>query len=190
MLEAGDFASEFNAGSGQRSLRELSSMPAKHSYPTMEPLAYLLQMIHNRDMASAGLPTGLRVGPGDDRTSSSSRSSNNLPCRGRLLRVKNGQELLFQPRALSRGRRVLNGTASGLSDPRRPATTPRPSIKPSTARVVTASPRFGRARTGDGPRGCRLLRALGPGGEDVRPHRRAGRAPDLSNGKTFRRRRL
>jgi hypothetical protein len=26
-------------------------MPAKHSYPTMESLDYLLRQIHNRDMA-------------------------------------------------------------------------------------------------------------------------------------------
>jgi hypothetical protein len=72
-------------------------MPAKHSYPTMEPLAYLLQMIHNRDMA---LPDFQRDFVWDPAMTDELIESlvNNFPA-GTLLRVKNGQELLFQPRA-------------------------------------------------------------------------------------------
>jgi len=82
-------------------------MPAKHSYPTMEPLAYLLQMIHNRDMA---LPDFQRDFVWDPAMTDELIESivNNYPA-GTLLRVKNGQELLFQPRAFQ-GAPVLNGT--------------------------------------------------------------------------------
>lgn len=81
-------------------------MPAKHSYPTMEPLAYLLQMVHNRDMA---LPDFQRDFVWDPAMTDELIESiiNNYPA-GTLLRVKNGQELLFQPRAFQ-GAPALNG---------------------------------------------------------------------------------
>lgn len=73
----------------------------------MEPLAYLLQMIHNRDMA---LPDFQRDFVWDPAMTDELIESivNNFPA-GTLLRVKNGQELLFQPRAFQ-GAPVLNGT--------------------------------------------------------------------------------
>lgn len=82
-------------------------MPAKHSYPTMESLAYLLQMIHNRDMA---LPDFQRDFVWDPAMTDELIESiiNNFPA-GTLLRVKNGQELLFQPRAFQ-GAPILDGT--------------------------------------------------------------------------------
>ncbi len=81
-------------------------MPAKHSYPTMELLAYLLQMIHNRDMA---LPDFQRDFVWDPAMTDELIESivNNFPA-GTLLRVKNGQELLFQPRAFQ-GAPILEG---------------------------------------------------------------------------------
>ena len=80
-----------------RAAGEERLMPAKHSYPTMESLGYLLQMIHNRDMA---LPDFQRDFVWDPSMTDELIESiiNNYPA-GTLLRVKNGQELLFQPRA-------------------------------------------------------------------------------------------
>ena len=74
-------------------------MPAKHSYPSSESLAYLLQMVHNRDLA---LPDFQRDFVWDPAMTSELIESiiNNYPA-GTLLRVKNGQELLFRPRAIA-----------------------------------------------------------------------------------------
>ena len=81
-------------------------MPEKHSYPTMEPVAYLLQMIHNRTMA---LPDFQRDFVWDPSMTDELIESiiNNYPA-GTLLRVQNGKELLFQPRAFQ-GAPALDG---------------------------------------------------------------------------------
>lgn len=69
----------------------------KHSYPTLEPLKHLLGMIHNGDMA---LPDFQRDFVWDPFATDELVESiiNNYPA-GTLLRIKIGQQLLFQPRA-------------------------------------------------------------------------------------------
>lgn len=68
----------------------------KHSYPTLEPLKFLLEMIHNRVMA---LPDFQRDFVWDPFATDELIESiiSNFPA-GTLLRIKNGQRLLFQPR--------------------------------------------------------------------------------------------
>ncbi len=70
----------------------------KHSYPTSEPLKFLLQMIHNREMA---LPDFQRDFVWDPAATDELIESiiSNFPA-GSLLRIKNGTQLLFQPRAV------------------------------------------------------------------------------------------
>jgi hypothetical protein len=70
----------------------------KHSYPTSEPLKFLLQMIHNREMA---LPDFQRDFVWDPFATEELIESiiSNFPA-GSLLRIKNGTQLLFQPRAV------------------------------------------------------------------------------------------
>lgn len=70
----------------------------KHSYPTSEPLKFLLQMIHNREMA---LPDFQRDFVWDPFATDELIESiiSNFPA-GSLLRIKNGTQLLFQPRAV------------------------------------------------------------------------------------------
>jgi hypothetical protein len=63
----------------------------KHSYPTSESLKFVLQMIHNREMA---LPDFQRDFVWDPFAIISK-----FPA-GSLLRIKNGMQLLFQPRAV------------------------------------------------------------------------------------------
>lgn len=79
----------------------------KHSYPTLEPLKFLLEMIHNRAMA---LPDFQRDFVWDPHATDELIESiiNNYPA-GSLLRIKNGQQLLFQPRAFE-GAPELNGS--------------------------------------------------------------------------------
>ena len=79
----------------------------KHSYPTLEPLKFLLEMIHNRTMA---LPDFQRDFVWDPYATDELIESiiSNYPA-GTLLRIKNGQQLLFQPRAID-GAPSLNGT--------------------------------------------------------------------------------
>lgn len=79
----------------------------KHSYPTLEPLKFLLEMIHNRAMA---LPDFQRDFVWDPYATDELIESiiSNYPA-GTLLRIKNGQQLLFQPRAIE-GAPELNGT--------------------------------------------------------------------------------
>lgn len=69
----------------------------KHSYPTSEPLKFLLQLIHNREMA---LPDFQRSFVWDPYATDELIESiiNNYPA-GSLLRIKNGYQLVFQPRA-------------------------------------------------------------------------------------------
>src|SRR3990170_4717250 len=68
----------------------------KHSYPTSEPLKFLLQMIDNREMA---LPDFQRDFVWDPSATDELIESiiSNFPA-GSLLRIKNGYQLLFQPR--------------------------------------------------------------------------------------------
>jgi hypothetical protein len=70
----------------------------KHSYPTSEPLKFLLTMIHNREMA---LPDFQRDFVWDPYATDELIESiiSNFPA-GSLLRIKNGHQLLFQPRAI------------------------------------------------------------------------------------------
>jgi uncharacterized protein with ParB-like and HNH nuclease domain len=70
----------------------------KHSYPTLEPLKFLLQMIHNREMA---LPDFQRDFVWDPYATDELVESiiSNFPA-GTLLRIKNGYQLLFQPREI------------------------------------------------------------------------------------------
>jgi hypothetical protein len=70
----------------------------KHSYPTSESLKFFLQMIHNREMA---LPDFQRDFVWDPFATEELIESiiNNFPA-GSLLRIKNGTQLLFQPRAV------------------------------------------------------------------------------------------
>ncbi|MFH0963004.1 MAG: DUF262 domain-containing protein [Planctomycetota bacterium] len=69
----------------------------KHSYPTLEPLKFLLEMIHNRVMA---LPDFQRDFVWDPYATDELIESiiSNYPA-GTLLRIKSGQQLQFQPRA-------------------------------------------------------------------------------------------
>ena len=71
----------------------------KHSYPTLEPMKFLLEMIHNRAMA---LPDFQRDFVWDPSATDELIESiiSNYPA-GSLLRIKNGQQLLFQPRAFA-----------------------------------------------------------------------------------------
>ena len=79
----------------------------KHSYPTLEPLKFLLEMIHNRAMALPDFQGDFVWDPyATDELIESIIS--NYPA-GTLLRIKNGQQLLFQPRAFE-GAPELNGT--------------------------------------------------------------------------------
>jgi len=86
-------------------------MAEKHSYPTMEPLRFLLQMIHNRETA---LPDFQRDFVWDPAMTDELIESiiQNYPA-GTLLRVKTGQELYFQPRAFQ-GAPELTGKPSYL----------------------------------------------------------------------------
>jgi hypothetical protein len=70
----------------------------KHSYPTSEALKFLLQMAHNREMA---LPDFQRDFVWDPFATDELIESiiSNYPA-GSLLRIKNGSQLLFQPRAI------------------------------------------------------------------------------------------
>src|SRR6185295_666481 len=70
----------------------------KHSYPTSESLKFMLAMIHNREMA---LPDFQRDFVWDPRETDELVESIilNFPA-GSLLRIKNGQHLLFQPREI------------------------------------------------------------------------------------------
>ena len=79
----------------------------KHSYPTLEPLKFLLEMIHNQAMA---LPDFQRDFVWDPYATDELVESiiNNYPA-GTLLRIKNGSQLLFQPRAFQ-GAPELNGS--------------------------------------------------------------------------------
>jgi len=69
----------------------------KHSYPTSEHLSFLLDMIHNREMV---LPDFQRDFVWDPYATDELIESiiRNYPA-GSLLRIKNGDELLFKPRA-------------------------------------------------------------------------------------------
>jgi hypothetical protein len=71
----------------------------KHSYPTLEPLKFLLQMIQNREMA---LPDFQRDFVWDPFATDELIESiiSNFPA-GSLLRIKNGFQLLFQPREIT-----------------------------------------------------------------------------------------
>ena len=70
----------------------------KHSYPTSEPLKFLLELIRNREMA---LPDFQRDFVWDPFATEELIESiiSNFPA-GSLLRIKNGNQLLFQPRAV------------------------------------------------------------------------------------------
>jgi uncharacterized protein with ParB-like and HNH nuclease domain len=70
----------------------------KHSYPTSEALKFLLQLVHNREMA---LPDFQRDFVWDAPATNELIESiiSNYPA-GSLLRIKNGSQLLFQPRAI------------------------------------------------------------------------------------------
>src|SRR5512137_2952730 len=78
----------------------------KHSYPTSEPLKFMLALIQNREMA---LPDFQRDFVWDPAATDELIESiiSNYPA-GTLLRIKNGQQLLFQPRAFE-GAPTLNG---------------------------------------------------------------------------------
>ncbi|MCG3204963.1 MAG: hypothetical protein KCHDKBKB_01680 [Elusimicrobia bacterium] len=82
----------------QRSKRMQERDP-KHSYPTLENLSFLLEMIHNRDMA---LPDFQRDFVWDPYATEELIESiiSNFPA-GTLLRIKNGSQLLFRPRAFA-----------------------------------------------------------------------------------------
>ena len=70
----------------------------KHSYPTSEALKFLLQMAHNREMALPDFQLDFVWDPfATDELIESIMS--NYPA-GSLLRIKNGSQLLFQPRAI------------------------------------------------------------------------------------------
>jgi hypothetical protein len=70
----------------------------KHSYPTSEPLKFMLALIHGREMA---LPDFQRDFVWDPYATDELIESiiSNFPA-GSLLRIKNGHQLLFQPRAI------------------------------------------------------------------------------------------
>jgi len=78
----------------------------KHSYPEMFELEFLLKMIHNRAMA---LPDFQRDFVWDPYATDELIESiiSNYPA-GTLLRIKNGKQLLFQPRAIA-GAPALDG---------------------------------------------------------------------------------
>lgn len=78
----------------------------KHSYPALESLKFLLEMIHNRAMA---LPDFQRDFVWDPFATDELIESiiSNYPA-GSLLRIKNGQQLLFRPRAF-KGAPELSG---------------------------------------------------------------------------------
>ncbi len=78
----------------------------KHSYPTLEPLRFLLETIHNRVTA---LPDFQRDFVWDPAATDELIESiiSNFPA-GSLLRIKNGSQLLFQPRAFE-GAPTLDG---------------------------------------------------------------------------------
>lgn len=70
----------------------------KHSYPTSESLKFMLAMVHNREMA---LPDFQRDFVWDPYATDELIESiiSNFPA-GSLLRIKNGFQLLFQPREI------------------------------------------------------------------------------------------
>jgi hypothetical protein len=80
----------------------------KHSYPTSESLKFLLQMLHNREMA---LPDFQRDFVWDPYATDELIESivSNFPA-GSLLRIKNGHQLLFQPRAVEGAPALPPGT--------------------------------------------------------------------------------
>jgi Protein of unknown function DUF262 len=79
----------------------------KHSYPTSEPVKFLLQMIHNKEMA---LPDFQRDFVWDPYATDELIESiiSNFPA-GSLLRIKNGFQLLFQPREIEGAPRLDKG---------------------------------------------------------------------------------
>jgi hypothetical protein len=81
----------------------------KHSYPTSEPLKFMLSLIHNREMA---LPDFQRDFVWDPSATDELIESiiSNFPA-GSLLRIKNGHELLFHPRAIQGAPALANGAA-------------------------------------------------------------------------------
>src|SRR5439155_7605456 len=70
----------------------------KHSYPTSESLKFMLALVHNREMA---LPDFQRDFVWDPYATDELIESiiSNFPA-GSLLRIKNGFQLLFQPREI------------------------------------------------------------------------------------------
>ena len=70
----------------------------KNAYPTSESLKFLLQMIHNREMALPDFQRDFVWEPNATNELIQSIMSN-FPA-GSLLRIKNGHQLLFQPRAI------------------------------------------------------------------------------------------
>src|ERR1043165_3919566 len=79
-------------------MRGTGAEPVKHSYPTSEGLKFLLSLIHNREMA---LPDFQRDFVWDPYATDELIESivSNFPA-GSLLRIKNGHQLLFQPREI------------------------------------------------------------------------------------------
>lgn len=79
---------------------------AKPQYPTLQPLRHLLELCHNGDMA---LPDFQRSFIWDPRSTDELIESItcNYPA-GTLLRIENGEQLLFRPRAIQ-GAPDLNG---------------------------------------------------------------------------------
>jgi len=79
----------------------------RHSQPTSESLKFLLQMIHNREMA---LPDFQRDFVWDPSATDELIESiiSNFPA-GSLLRIKNGSQPLFQPRAIEGAPTLLEG---------------------------------------------------------------------------------
>src|SRR4030042_5208525 len=77
----------------------------KHSYPTLQPLKFLPEMIQNREMA---LPDFQRDFVWDPYATDELIESiiSNYPA-GTLLRIKSGQQLLFQPRAFEGAPEVI-----------------------------------------------------------------------------------
>src|SRR5712692_21939 len=70
----------------------------KNAYPSSESLKFLLQMIHNREMALPDFQRDFVWEPNATNELIQSIMSN-YPA-GSLLRIKNGHQLLFQPRAI------------------------------------------------------------------------------------------
>jgi len=87
-------------------------MAEKHSYPSSERLQFLLNLIHNRAMA---LPDFQRDFVWDPAMTDELIESvmQNFPC-GTLLQVKNGQELLFKPRAFAGAPELNQGAPTFL----------------------------------------------------------------------------